>query len=367
MLGLNPLLGYSKKLSTGIFYDKTQEFKYVTKGFYDYGDGVSVVDYFTDSTELDIKCDVRLCEVFCCINSVFKEYIGLKSRNKTLADIALEKYILATSHLSSLKQAFECGESAAVDSLVSEIKKVTSCTDDCSCSDTKPTLITGLGAGGSTSVVASGGNGVNVSSSVSGDTTTYTLTLSQAILDDIANVGNTSTVVGDSTITVTPVTSGTNTQYSLSVNPPADIIAPIELMAFNVEANFKASSFTTSNIVVQNEKNFTKNNLTVADGNPGKADWYQQVITVSNFQSTTNSTYKAFVSNTYAEGSYSQWVGTPSSKRYAGTSSIIYSNSITEKNDGSFSFVLSDQIRREIVSRGTAGESIFKFNIQIIE
>jgi hypothetical protein len=368
VLGLDPLVGDSKKLGTSVFYDKTHEFKYVTKGFYDYGDGVSVVDYFTDSTELDVQCDVRLCEVFCCINSVFKEYLGLKCRNKTLADIALEKYVLATSHLSALRQAFECGQSEAVDSLVSEIKKVTSCTDDCSCSDTKPTLITGLGSGGSISVVASGDNNINVASSVSGDTTTYTLTLSESILNDIANIGDTSVVESeDSSIIVESVTSAGVTTYDLSVAPPSDLVAPREFIAFNVEANFQDSVFTISDVVIQNKNNLNETSLTVEDGNSSSANWHQQVITVKDFQSTANSTYKAFVSNTYTEGENTAWVGIESSIRYWGVGSLVYDSCITEKNDGSFSFVISDQIRREIVSRGTASESILKFNIQIIE
>tara|TARA_R110001606_G_scaffold62021_3_gene144642 strand:+ start:2236 stop:3996 length:1761 start_codon:yes stop_codon:yes gene_type:complete len=365
VLGLNPLVGYTKKLSTSTFYNKTQEFNYVTKGFYDYGDGVSIVDSFTDSTELDIECDVRLCEVFCCINSVFKEYLGLRSRNKTLADIALEKYILATSHLAALKEAFECGQSAAVDLLVSEIKTVTSCTDDCSCSDTQPALITGLGSGGSSTVVAPGSNDINVASSVSGDTTTYTLTLSPTILAAINAVGNTAEVTGDSTITVTPSTSGSVTTYSLSVPASSSSTAPKEFMAFDVEADFVNNTFTFDNVTIQNKSNLKSLGLTVSDGNSGSPDNHSQVIKISGFQNTANSTYKSFVSNTYVSGVFNPFVGTPSSIRYSGVGSMSATNMITQKISGEFEFVIlsADQIltKEEVVG------STFKFNIQIIQ
>ena len=365
VLGLDPKIGHTKKLGTSVFYDKNHEFSYVTKGLYSYGDGLSIIDYFEDSTDLDIKCDVRLCEVFCCINSVFNEYLGLRCRNKTLADIALEKYILATSHLSSLRQAFECGQSAAVDLLVSEIKKVANCNDDCSCSDTSPTLITGLGGSSSTTVVASSGNGINVSPSVSGDETTYYLSLDNDIIEDISNIGNTTSVSGDSTINITSSVSGGNTNYSLSVVPPEAPIAPKEFMAFDIEVDFVNNTFTFDNVTIQNKSNLKSLGLTVSDGNSGSPDNHSQVIKISGFQNTANSTYKSFVSNTYVSGVFNPFVGIPSSIRYSGVGSMSATNMITQKISGEFDFVIlsADQIltKEEVVG------STFKFNIQIIQ
>jgi len=365
VLGLDPKIGHTKKLGTSVFYDKNHEFSYVTKGLYSYGDGLSIIDYFEDSTDLDIKCDVRLCEVFCCINSVFNEYLGLRCRNKTLADIALDKYILATSHLSSLRQAFECGQSEAVDLLVSEIKKVANCNDDCSCSDASPTLITGLGGSSSTTVVASSGNGINVSPSVSGDETTYYLSLDNDIIEDISNIGNTTSVSGDSTINITSSVSGGNTNYSLSVVPPEAPIAPKEFMAFDIEVDFVNNTFTFDNVTIQNKSNLKSLGLTVSDGNPGSPDNHSQVIKISGFQNTANSTYKSFVSNTYVSGVFNPFVGTPSSIRYSGVGSMSATNMITQKISGEFEFVIlsADQIltKEEVVG------STFKFNIQIIQ
>tara|TARA_R110000772_G_scaffold117118_1_gene222463 strand:+ start:185 stop:1942 length:1758 start_codon:yes stop_codon:yes gene_type:complete len=364
VLGLNPLVGYTKKLSTSTFYNKTQEFNYVTKGFYDYGDGVSIVDSFTDSTELDIECDVRLCEVFCCINSVFKEYLGLRSRNKTLADIALEKYILATSHLAALKEAFECGQSAAVDLLVSEIKTVTSCTDDCSCSDTQPALITGLGSGGSSTVVAPGSNDINVASSVSGDTTTYTLTLSPTILAAINAVGNTAEVTGDSTITVTPSTSGSVTTYSLSVPASSSSTAPKEFMAFDVEADFSANTFLDSNVTIQNKSNLQNLSISVTDANPTSAGSHVQALRVSNFQSVPNSSYKVFLSSTYSTTNDT----VIKSNNYSGVNLITYTSLITHKVAGEFDFIILKENKTPLTrSEVTDLKLKLNFNIQIIE
>ena len=365
VLGLDPKIGHTKKLGTSVFYDKNHEFSYVTKGLYSYGDGLSIIDYFEDSTDLDIKCDVRLCEVFCCINSVFNEYLGLRCRNKTLADIALEKYILATSHLSSLRQAFECGQSAAVDLLVSEIKKVANCNDDCSCSDTSPTLITGLGGSSSTTVVASSGNGINVSPSVSGDETTYYLSLDNDILADIAAglVGQT-LISSNSTANITPTTTGFN--ITIPPFPPGE--KATEFISFNALVNNQAGGvYTLDDFSFQNLDNLlrTDHDVKLDDKNPSEDPWYAQAYRIYDFQIVPNSDYKAFISVTSVLGRTSSGV-TDSSINYDGVGLLTYTAMITEKKAGEFSFILlgSDGVP---LTKDERLDKVFKFNIQIIQ
>ena len=156
ILSLAPVVGYDPVVSTSTFYSQTQSFKVSTKSFYDFGNGVSVIDTVSATAELDVDCDVRLCEVFCCVNSTLKAYLAYRGVNDVLATQELNKYILATSHLSALRQAFECGYDKEVNSIVQEIMTVTQCTPDCSCSDTTPQPITGLGAANITVVNSTG-------------------------------------------------------------------------------------------------------------------------------------------------------------------------------------------------------------------
>ena len=365
VLGLDPKIGHTKKLGTSVFYDKNHEFSYVTKGLYSYGDGLSIIDYFEDSTDLDIKCDVRLCEVFCCINSVFNEYLGLRCRNKTLADIALEKYILATSHLSSLRQAFECGQSAAVDLLVSEIKKVANCNDDCSCSDTSPTLITGLGGSSSTTVVASSGNGINVSPSVSGDETTYYLSLDNDIIEDIAAglVGQT-LISSNSTANITPTTTG----FNITIPPFPSGEKATEFISFNAVADNTSSpeSFEVDNISFQNVDNLlrTDHDVKLDDKNPSVNPSHIQAYKIYGFQIAPNSDYKAFISVTSVVGSEVGGV-VESSVNYDGIGLLTYTVVITEKLAGEFSFILLQNGLP--LNKAQKLGKVFKFNIQIIQ
>ena len=340
VLGLNPVVGYSKKLETSVFYTNTHEFLYETKSFYDLGDGVSIVDSTTDSNEIDIQCDVRLCEIFCCINSKFNEYLTYKERgNKTLAEYALDQYVLATSHLSALRQAFECGKTEAVTSLTEQIKSVTNCNGDCSCDDSEPVLVTGLG-GGSDTVVQSSGNGIVVSSIVAGDTTTYTLSLSQSIIDDINSItpNTTSSVISsDATVTVSSATVGSNTEYDLSV-PAA--VQPTELMAFDVEIT--PSGVGTGALVISNYSSQNLSNLqaTVVGGYETTTSSDNQAFFLNTFQVSPNATYKAFIEIIENTGYVNPIYGTPTSVSYS-TNGFYPEVRITQKDSGKIEFIIT--------------------------
>jgi len=365
VLGLNPVVGYSKVLETSVFYTETHEFKYVTKSFYDLTDGVSIVDFNTDSDELKIECDVKLCEVFCCINSKFNEYLTFKNRgNTTLSEIALEQYILATSHLSALKQAFQCGDSQAVSNLVTQIQDVTNCNGDCSCSDSEPVLVTGLG-GGSNTVVQSSGNGIIVQSVVAGDTTTYTLSLSQSILDDIANASATSSVVsGDGSLIVTSSSALGNTEYDVRLPPATPIIEPKEFMAFDLELDLTSGiTPTVSNVTIQNESNLQAG-VTVSDPDAGAPGYYWQRFEFSTFQVTGNVTYKAFVSATYSVTDSASGVDSDNPN---GLFSRYLTPSITLKDTGSFNIVLLGANGTPIKRSDLSIYENVKLNIKIIE
>jgi hypothetical protein len=341
-LALAPVVGYEPVVSTNTFYSQTQSFKVITKSFYDFGNGVSVIDTVSASSELDVDCDVRLCEVFCCINSTLKGYFSYRGVNDVLANQELNKYILATSHLSALRQAFECGYDKEVNSIVQEIMTVTQCTPDCSCSDTTPQPITGLGAANIT-VVNSSGNGVIVSPSTVGNTTTYTLGLSQAVLNSITAATATSSVVStDGSVTITSSTASGNTAYDLSIPAPAPAVAPVEFMSLNVELAIVngVKTFTIKDQVIQGVSNLQT--PTISYSTTGTSG-FNPKITVSGFQSSANNTYKMDVSSYFQEFSP---LGVPlfdSNSTGTSFSSYYLVPTLKGKSSGSFSFALLDK------------------------
>lgn len=300
VLNVNPLVGYTSVVTTNSFYSETQEFALSTTSLYDFGSGVSVVDTTSNTAELKVDCDVRLCDVYCCIDSVLSQYLNYCSTNTTLAELFKDKYILATSHLSALRQAFECGQDAKINTITQEIFKVTECNPDCSCSDDTPTPISGIG-GGTSTVVATSGNGIEVSSSTVGSTTTYTVSLSQSILDAIAASSSTSSVSSsDASVTVTSTTISGNTDYDLSVNFPAALGS--EIMSFRalIDISGGTASFTIEDISIQNESNFEPGTVSISDA--GGSDFNYLRVNFENFQTIANNDYKVlltpyFVSN----------------------------------------------------------------------
>lgn len=365
VLQLTPLVGTEKTLSTNSFYSQTHEFLFKTKGYYQYTNGISISDSFSSSKEIDVDCDIRLCDIFCCINSLFNDYIKYKeANNTTLAAIELERYVLATSHLASLRTAFECGDTVAVDNLVTQIKKVAQCNSDCSCSDGDPAPITGLGSG-TTTVVSTSGNGIQVASNVSGTETTYTLSLSQSILDDITNATATSSVVSsDSSLVVTSSVVGSNTEYNVTLPPSTPIIEPKEMMAFDVDINLTSGfAYTISNSTIQNPTNLQSSVVfTDVDSAAPANYWYR--LKIDGFQSSFNTTYKAFVSFTFASTSGSPGVD---SNNVSGLFSRYLNPTIVKKESGEFYIIFLGVGGYPVSRLGMSQYSNIKLNIKIIE
>lgn len=365
VLQLNPLVGYEKSISTNSFYSQTHEFLFNTKGYWDYGNGIKIVDSFSSTKEIDVECDVRLCDIFCCVNATFNEYMKYKCVNKTLADIALERYTIVTSHLASLRTAFECGDSAAVDSLTTQIKEVAQCNDDCSCSDGDPTPITGLGGSG-TVVVQSGGNGVEVASNVVGNTTTYTLTLSQSVLDDIAAAGSVTTITSsDSSIDVVATPSGSDIAYDIRIPASTPVVPPREIMAFRVNLDITAGvpnySSSISNIVIQNQSNFNETTVSISDPDSGAPSHYNQRFRINGFQNTGNNDYKIFTNISFLENSNF------TSNNASGLFYDYVRLQTVESKSGEVDFMLVDESGYVLKRYDLSNYEKIYFNVQIIE
>jgi hypothetical protein len=368
VLQIADVVGYSTTLQTNTFYSQTHEFLFEARNYYDFGNGISVVDFVSKGTEVDVDCDVRLCSIFCCVNEVFNKYMSYKnSGNTKLAQIALEQYILVTSHLASLRTAFECGDDTAVTNLVNQIKVAANCTDECSCNDDggEPTPITGLGGAGSV-VVQSSGNGVEVATNVSGSTTTYTLSLSESILNSITAASSTSSVSGGTGVSVTSTTVGSNTDYEVSLTTP--VVTPEEFMAFNVKIDVASgvASVTGSNYSVQNQSNLNDSTITFSNPDSGAPSFYYYRLRVNSFQNVPNSSYKVLITPYF--------VSTPpfsniNSNSIYGLFTRYLNPVVTEQKSGEFDIMFIGvggyPIQRSSISN-TTYDKIY-FNVQIIE
>lgn len=335
-----PEVSYLKVVDTNTFYSQTQSFSYEAVVFYDYGSGFTISDSFYSHDSIDVDCDQNLCEIFCCINAVYSEYIKYKCVNPTLAKIALDRYLIVTSHLTSLRTALECGDSSTVTSLTTQIKDVAQCNSDCSCESGDPILITGLGGSGSV-VVASANNGIDVVSTVNGSITTYTLSLDKSItdkLDKIESNTTTSIISSNGTVSFTQTPSGNNTEYDLSV---ATGVAPTELMVLKLQLDYDWSSprtFTPLDTTIQNPSNLQEPTLFSEVGLTNPPNLY--TLRVSGFQVATNATYKVDMDYYYQEYAPVGIVSSNSTENvYQG---LVLDPQIVQLGDGFFDIVFKD-------------------------
>lgn len=242
VLGLSPLNGYTNTVSTSTFYTGNQEFSNKGYWFYQFSN-YSVTFYLEKTLSKEVTCDINLCEIYCCISKTLSNYLQYKGVNDVLANNYKNAYILACSYLVSLQTQIKCGNSNNVDKVVAEIRSITNCTSDCNCSDTdgEPVMIQGVGGGANVDVV-SGSNGLVVTPTVSGNTTTFTLTLDSAITSALANIVDVQ-LTDSSTIAVNEVIDGNgNKTYTPAIK--SGVIPSVqESMSFKVLIEFRNSTF----------------------------------------------------------------------------------------------------------------------------
>lgn len=296
VLGLSPLVGFTNTVTTSVFYTGNQEFK--SEGYfnYTYASDFSVTFYLIKTESKNITCDIRLCDIYCCISKTLNNYLQYKGVNDVLANNYKNAYILACSYLTSLQTQMQCGNTSNLDMVVTEIRNVTGCTTDCNCEDSENVLIQGLGTSNNVEVVSSS-NELIVAKTVVGSTSTFTLSLDSAIATALANIVSV-TLEDSATIDVNEVIDGNgNKTYTPSI--AAGVIPDvIEKMSFSllIEYRYFASphnkitpiEFSISNFNIDAQLDYvqpTVVNIGATFGNyPNSANMYA----LTNFQQSSN-------------------------------------------------------------------------------
>jgi len=188
-------------------------------------DGTIVTMTLTGNQTINVTCDHKLCDIYCCVRTLWNNYITYSTSNPTLANQYLTKLTQVTSIMTLISQAYECsGSGSAIDEYVNQILTIANCEAGCGCTSSTPVPVTGLGGNGTT-IVVSAGNGITVTSSTVGGTTTYTVNINQSILNSINSI-QAVTVVGATNITVVESPTGTWTVTGATVTVGADTQLP---------------------------------------------------------------------------------------------------------------------------------------------
>lgn len=258
VLGLSPLVGFTNTITTSVFYTGNQEFK--SEGYfnYTYATDFSVTFYLIKTESKNITCDIRLCDIYCCISKTLNNYLQYKGVNDVLANNYKNAYILACSYLTSLQTQMQCGNTSNLDAVVAEIRNVTGCTTDCNCEDSDNVLIQGLGTSNNVEVVSSS-NELRVAKTVVGSTSTFTLSLDPSIATALTNIVSV-TLEDSATIDVNEVIDGNgNKTYTPSI---ATGVIPdvIEKMSFSLLIEYR---YSTAPYNARPSLNFTVSNFEV--------------------------------------------------------------------------------------------------------
>ena len=256
VLSLNPIVGFTNVLSTSTFYTGNQEFS--VKGYYYYTltNGFSATFYLEKTLSKEVTCDIKLCDIYCCISKTLNSYLQYKGNNDVLANNYKNAYILANSYLSSLQTQLKCGNSTNVDKILAEIQAVTGCTSDCSCEDGGNVLIQGLGSTNNVDVVSTS-NQLKVVSTVAGNTTTFTLSLDADLVNALQNIV-TVTLEDSATIEVNEVIDGSNNKTYTPAIKSGVVPDVVEQMSFLLEVQYR---FSTAPYNARPSLNFTVTNV----------------------------------------------------------------------------------------------------------
>lgn len=284
-------------ITTSTFYTGMQVTTVDSDLTYVFDDGLVVIDTVTGSKAINVDCNL-VCDLFCCLSSMESRIEGYRTTNTILFQQTEALFEQIMSKVELMQLAIFCGKNDTANTLMTEIKSLANCTDDCDCSDGTPRLVQGLGTANVNVVVSSGGAPVIVTSSTVGGITTYTVSLSGAFVNLVNNSYNTTITSNDGSVTI--VQAGSNpVNYDLSVTDPfvpenrLEFLCRIQCATFAVPA----PTITNSAYLYSGTNIIGTASVTATDiANPNFATM-NNCWTVTTFQTAPNNNYKITISS----------------------------------------------------------------------
>lgn len=246
-LGLAAITGTATDFSTSNFYTPAT-FQHTLSSVCTWVFPTYTVTLTLESEQfIDVVCDAQLCDIYCCVATLYNNWKANVGVNKILADKYIDQLTLVAGLMILIKQAIECGKNTAVAGYVSDILRIANCEPGCGCSSSAPVPVTGLGTGTNTITTISAGNGVSITSTTTGSTTNYVVNISQSILNQIAAI-QAVTVVGTVSNTVTEAPTGTWTVQGADVEAGADTQLPTTTSLSVTQTGTPATLYTVKYI-----------------------------------------------------------------------------------------------------------------------
>lgn len=151
---------------------------------WDFGGGVTVSALLTGQQPINTYCDNWICDMFCCINNLYQQWVSLQQTNSGQSAYYYKKWELGVLIIDMIKSAYSCGQNTVVNGLISQFYLETGCTANCNCSNNNvPTLVQGLGLANATQYSLSEGDSyIDVTTVTGANSVAWTLSLSPTAL-----------------------------------------------------------------------------------------------------------------------------------------------------------------------------------------
>lgn len=132
-----------------------------------------------------INCDTDLCALYTCISTTVNDIlttagnVGGLANIKSLPTSDYDRLISILTYKSLFEQAISCGKFDAADTYYAKLKEITQC--DCGCTSGTEVRLVNTGSNSSSVTVVQAGSNINITTSVVGSTTTYTVAVDTAL------------------------------------------------------------------------------------------------------------------------------------------------------------------------------------------
>lgn len=189
-LNISPITGTATDISTSNFYTPaTFEHTLSVVATWVFPT-FTVTVTLTSQQFIDVTCDAQLCDIYCCVASLYNNWKSNLGYNRPLADKYFQQLGAVGVLMILIKQAIECGKSDSVAGYVDDILRIANCEPGCGCSSDAPIPVTGLGTGSGSTVTLVAGNGITITSSVTGNNTEYIVNISTSLINTINSLHN---------------------------------------------------------------------------------------------------------------------------------------------------------------------------------
>lgn len=152
-----------------------------------------------------VTCNADLCDLRCCVTTLYNRWIEAKTVSFRNADVYGEKFVEVMGIVTLVRESILCGKTGEIESYINQARKLADCQEGCCDGDDSDLIVPTCSVSGQTYSFLAGSR---LAVQVIGSQVTYSMdAISSSI---IANTENADVTSGDGTITFTSSVSGSN-------------------------------------------------------------------------------------------------------------------------------------------------------------